>query len=176
MKCLLAAITLSVLLIPATMTGQEGGLTTQWDIRETLKSLNTQTGRLLALLEQVDPAAWTEKGASESYVEQWKGLTAEISYLQRSADELSAKPDRMTKTLEAFLRLQAVEQMMGSFVEGIHRYHNPAVADLLTDVMNESAENRHGLQNYLVELVAQKEVELKSADQEAQRCRAELIK
>ena len=83
MKCFLAVIALSVLLLPATLTGQEGGLTTQWNIRETLKSLNAQTGRLLALLEQVDPAAWTDKGASESYVDQWKGLTADIGYLQR---------------------------------------------------------------------------------------------
>ena len=167
---------LCLLVFPLALTAQEGGLTPQWSIRETLESLNTQTSRLEPLLEQVDPAAWSSKGAPEAYVDQWKALRAEISYLKRSVNELSAKPDTMTKTLEAFLRLRAVEDMMQSFLEGIHRYHNPAVADLLSGIMNESAGNRGQLQNYLVELVAQKEVELKIADREAQRCRKELIR
>ncbi|MCP5118420.1 MAG: hypothetical protein GY953_47015, partial [bacterium] len=137
-----AARALTLLAIPFLLTAQEGGLTAPWDIRETLASLNSQTGRLKPLLEQVNPAEWSNNGAPEAYVAQWKALTAEIGYLQRAVNELSAKPDRMTKTLEAFLRLRAVEDMMQSFVEGIHRYHNPAVADLLSDVMNESADNR----------------------------------
>ncbi len=171
-----AARALTLLAIPFLLTAQEGGLTAPWDIRETLASLNSQAGSLEPLLEKVNPAEWANKSAPEGYIDQWKALTAEIGYLRRTISELSAKPDRMTKTLEAFLRLRAIEDMMHSFVDGIHEYHNPAVADLLSDVMNESADNRQRLQEYLTELVTDKEVELRIADQEAQRCRAELIK
>ena len=167
---------LLLLSIPLLLTAQEGGLTPQWDIRDAMASLNTQTSQLEPLLEQVNPAEWSAKGAPEAYLDQWKTLRAEIGYLQRSIKELSDRPDQMTKTLEAFLRLRAVEEMMQSFVEGIHRYHNPAVADLLSGIMNESADNRGRLQEYLVELVAQKEVELRIANREAQRCRKELIR
>jgi hypothetical protein len=50
------------------------------------------------------------------------------------------------------------------------------VADLLSGTMNENSANAMNLRNYLVDLAATKEAELKIADEEAQRCRSSMIK
>ena len=38
----------------------------------------------------------------------------------------------LRKSVESFLRMLSVEEMMDSFLDGVRRYHNPAIADLLT--------------------------------------------
>jgi len=66
--------------------------------------------------------------------------------------------------------------MMVSFIEGVRRHQNPAVANLLEEIMNENSDNSQKLRDYLVELATLKETEFKVADQEAQRCRSELVR
>ncbi len=140
-----------------------------------LRSLKSGSERYQPILEEVKPQEWMAKGAPEAYVKQLKALRDEIGYLQQTADELSKKPDRTTKALEAYLRLQSVNSMMDSIVEGVRRYQNPAVADLLEGIMNENGDIAQQLRDYLVELVASKENECRIANEEAQRCRATLI-
>lgn len=159
---------------PVPALAQSEGLPPVWDIREMLASLNESTERVKPLLEKIDPREWIAKGAPEAYVTQLESLRNEIGYVERAANELSQRPDRISKTLEVFLRLQAVEGMMASITEAVRRYQNPAVADLLQGVMDETSAQRQRLREYLVELVALKETEWKIADEEAQRCRAEL--
>jgi len=72
--------------------------------------------------------------------------------------------------------LTAQEAMAESMVDAVRRYQNPAVADLIQDLINENAKYTQQLRDYLVELVAAKEAECKIANQEAQRCRSELIR
>ena len=175
MKSAFLVLPLLALLTPSFCAAQPAGVPPEWDVRETLSALTAQTKRLQPILEQVNPREWLDKGAPEAYVDQWTALRNEIGYLERTAGEMSGQPDRITLTLEAFLRLQSVEEMMQSMMEGVRRYQNPALADLLQGVMNENADNSQKLRQYLVELVAMKEAEFKIADQEAQRCRAELI-
>ena len=162
-------------LVPAFCAAQPGGVSPEWDIRETLAALTAETKRLEPALEQVNPRQWLAKGAPEAYIDQWKAVRNEIGYLQRTAGEMSKRPDRITLALETFLRLQSVEAMMQSLMEGVRRYQNPALADLLQSFMNENAGNGQKLRDYLVELVASKEAEFEIVDREAQRCRAELI-
>ena len=72
--------------------------------------------------------------------------------------------------------MQTVDSMMQSVIAGVRRYQNPAVADLLQGAMNEMMPYHQALQGYLVQLVGVKETELRIADEEAQRCRSELIR
>lgn len=155
---------------------QSKGLPPQWDLKQTLTSLTQRTNRLLPILAQVKPGEWIAKGAPKAYGEQLTELRNQIGYLARSANELIKQPERVSKALETFLRLQSVEAMMNSMIEGIRRYQNPAVADLLQGIMNENGDLGQRLQDYLVDLVATKETEYKIVDEEAQRCRSELIR
>jgi hypothetical protein len=68
-----------------------------------------------------------------------------------------------------------MESTLGSLVEGIRKYQNPALADLTQSVMAENSNNLDRLRHYLQDLAAQKEQEFQIADREAQRCRSVLL-
>ena len=76
---------------------------------------------------------------------------------------------------ETYLRMQAMESTLGSLIEGIRKYQNPALADLAQSVMTENSTNRDRLSQYLRDLAAQKEKEFQVADREAQRCRGMIL-
>lgn len=153
----------------------EQGVAPEWEIRAALQDLKQQTERLVPLLEQVDPAAWSDRSAPAEYAAQWKALTNEVGYLGLTVTQLSAEPENLAKSIEAFLRLLSVEEMMSSFLDGVRRYHNPAIADLLVGILNESGNSRSGFRTYLLELASLKEAELKISNQELQRCRSEML-
>ena len=166
---------LLICLLPQFCAAQTGGVPPEWDIRETLTSLTAEAQRAQSILEQVSPKQWLAKGAPEAYIKQHEAIRNEIGYLDQTATKLSRQPDRITLALEVFLRLQSMEEMMQSLMEGIRRYQNPALADLLQSTVNENSNNVQKLRDYLVALVAIKETEFEIADREAQRCRAEQI-
>lgn len=152
------------------------GLAGPPELRQTLGALVAHVNRLKPILDQVKPQDWLAQGAPSTYVEQWKSVQAEAGFVVRNADELSRDPERMTKTLELYLRLESIETMVDSLAGGIRRYQNPAVADLLEGMLAESNPYSGKLRNYLMELTATKEAELGVMDAEAQRCRSMLIK
>jgi hypothetical protein len=155
---------------------QPAELTPAWSIRESLEALVKQTERLNPILDEVKPEGWIEKGAPDAYVSQITEVRDQIRYVRQNAEELSRRPDSMTGTLGVFLRLIALDSMLDSLSDGIRRYQNPALADLLLSVVSDNSANRARLRDYLVELAATKETELKIADEEAQRCRAQSIR
>jgi hypothetical protein len=69
----------------------------------------------------------------------------------------------------------AMESTFGSVIEGIRKYQNPALAELVQAVMGENSVNRDRLRQYIQDLAEQKEQEFKVVDQEAQRCRDTLL-
>ncbi len=158
------------------LPAQNTGLTPAWSARESIASLSAQTQRLSPVLSGLRVAEWIEKGAPDAYRAQMKSAQDEIGYLARTLEALARQPDRMTLTLEAYLRLQAIEAMVHSLGEGARRYQNPALADALQGVLSESATGRDRLRQYLVELTSAKEEELRIADAEAQRCRGNLLR
>lgn len=155
---------------------QAAELTPAWNISESLLELVSQSQRLSPVLDELRPEEWVSKGAPEGYVDQAKSARNQIAYLKQTAEQLSRRPQSMTGTLEVFLRLMALESMLDSLSQGVRRYQNPALADLLQGVISENSANRGRLREYLVELVATKETELRIADAEAQRCRGMLIR
>lgn len=155
---------------------QTGGLPPEWEVRRSVGDLAAGIERLKPILEQARPQEWTAQGAPEAYIAQWKTVRTEIEYLGRSTQILRAEPDRLTAALDAFLRLQRLEALLASLGDGIRRYQNAALADLLHSVFSEGAPQREGLRQYLVDLAETKERQFKVADQEAQRCRDFLVR
>jgi len=154
---------------------QPGGVNSEWDVQKLLDSLKLQAQHLQPIIVQVKPESWVANGAPQTYVTQWKTAQAEIQYLIASADALAKQPERLTLALDTFFRMQAMESTLGSVTEGIRKYQNPALADLVRAVVGENSTNREKLRQYITDLAAQKEQEFTIADREAQRCRETLM-
>ncbi len=152
------------------------GLPPEWEIRKQIEALAESLTRLKPVLAQVRAEEWPGRGAPDTYIEQLKTLRTELGYLERSAEILRARPDRLTAVLDTFLRLDRFQLLLASLEEGVRRYQNPALADLLRSVYAEGAPSRESLRQYLLDLAQAKEQELEIADREAQRCRDVLIR
>src|SRR5579864_4151083 len=110
-------------------TAAPAGVSSEWDVRKLLDSLELQAQHLQPIVDQVKPETWVSKGAPEAYVAQWNSAQAELRYLLSSATALSKDPEKLTLALDTYFRMQAVESMLGSLIEGIRKYQNPALAD-----------------------------------------------
>lgn len=154
--------------------GGPASVAAPWDVTQTVLALANQTAHLKPLLDQVTPREWLNKGAPEAYVAQWQSAQRELSDVERIAQSLERQPDRLTLALDTYFRLQALETRLDSLVEGVRRYQNPAVGDMLMGALGESASNRDKLRDYISDLANQKEQEFTVVDREAQRCRTNL--
>jgi hypothetical protein len=150
---------------------QQSGFVPEWEIRKTVAAIAAQCQRLQPLLDQVNPKDWVAKGAPEAYVTQWNSTRTNLEHMRVSAENLTREPERLTFALDTFFRLGAFESMLGSLAEGVRKYQNPAIADLLHGVMSENSANREKLRAYMLELAEAKEQEFRVVNQEAQRCR-----
>lgn len=175
MKPLFCAILFSVLAW-CQAPQPSGGVESEWDLRKLLDSLAGGTARVKPIVDQSDPRKWSDAEAGRAYDTQWKTALNELGYLATSAAALSKQPERLTLAFEAYFRLQAVEITLSSFMDGMRRYGNPAVADLLQAAIRENGVNRDRLRQYVIELSQNKEQEYQVMDKEAQRCRAILNK
>jgi len=154
----------------------DGGLPSEWDARKLIDALSAQAQHLKPIIDQVQPAAWVSKGASQSYVAQWSTAEAQLKYLISSSDAFSRDPERLPIGLDMYFRMEAVESRLGSLTEGVRKYQNPALAQIMQSVIAENSTNRDRLRQYLTDLATQKEEEFQVADREAQRCRAALLR
>lgn len=170
----LACAFAAILLLPACRA--QSGLPPEWEVRKQIDALAGSLSRLKPVLEQVRAEDWPGRGAPEAYVAQAKTLRTELGYLERSAEILRERPDRLTAVLDTFFRLERFQMLLASLEQGVRRYQNPALADLLGSVFAEGAPSREQLRQYLIDLAQAKEHELEIADREAQRCRDLLIR
>jgi hypothetical protein len=153
-----------------------GGVASEWDVRKLLDSLELQAQHVKPIIDQVRPESWVAKGAPRAYVTQWTTAQAELKYLLSSSEALSKQPERLTFALDTYFRMQALESTLSSVTEGIRKYQNPALADLMQSVVAENSSNADKLRQYVQDLATQKEEEFQIADREAQRCRETLLK
>jgi hypothetical protein len=172
---LLASVLLTSTLALAQTSGPRGGVSSEWDVRKLLEGLDLQTQHLKPIIERIKPETWVASGAPEAYVVQWKTGQAELRYLLSSSEALARQPDRLTLALDTYFRMMAMESTFGSVIDGIRKYQNPALADLVQAVMAENSTNRDRLRQYIQDLAEQKEQEFKVVDHEAQRCRDTLL-
>lgn len=152
----------------------EQGVTAEWDVKALLDSLSKQAERLKPILDQLNPQEWVAKGAPQGYVTQLKSAKDELGYLVGSAQHLTKQPERLTLALETYFRMQALDSTLNSLAEGVRKYRNPAVADLMKGLMTENSNNREKLRLYIVDLANTQEQQFKVVDEEAQRCRGML--
>lgn len=167
---------LCVILLAGFAQAQNPGVTADWDVSPTMDALATQAKRLKPILDQLTPQEWVKKGASDTYVQQWKHAEDELGYLVSSAAATAKEPERLTLALDTYFRLQSLEARLNSLADGVRNYQNPAVGDLLLGVLAENSANRDKLRQYITDLAATKEQEFQIVDKEAQRCRGQLTR
>jgi uncharacterized membrane protein YccC len=161
---------------PLCAVAQQAGVPTDWDVQKLVIAIAEQSARIQPLVEQVRPKEWVAKGASDTYVQQWDSAHAQAQTVKLSADNLVREPERLSAALDTYFRLQNLEVVLTSLIDGVRKYQNPALADLLRSVLSENNASRQQLRQYLVDLAAIKEQEFKVMDEEAQRCRESISK
>jgi len=159
----------------AAQPSDQKGVTSEWEIRQLIEALSQQAQHLKPVIDQVQPGTWQSQGASQTYVAQWNTAQTQLRYLLDSTEALSRQPERLSQGLDAYFRMQAMESALGSLIEGVRKYQNPALASIMQSVVAENSTNRDRLRQYLQDLATQKEQEFEVADREAQRCRAALL-
>jgi hypothetical protein len=152
-------------------TAQSQGVPEVWDTRTMARNLQSLPQRLKPVLDQIHPENWVSQGAPHEYVTQLENTQAELRYFQQSSDAFIKEPERLPLALDTYFRMQSLDTMLGSLIQGIRRYQNPAVGDLVQGIISENSGNRDRLRDYIRELATEKEQEFKIADREAQRCR-----
>ena len=163
------------LLCAAMTRGQaQTSVTAPWDSATRIGELSAQAARLKPLLEQLTPQQWIAQGAPQAYLTQWQDARKELEYLTAAAAIFAKQPERLTAALDTLFRMQALEWRLESLVEGVRKYQNPAVGDLLLGVLRSNSANGDGLRAYITDLAAQKDQEYRIMEQEAQRCRVEI--
>ncbi len=151
---------------------QPVGLETDWEMAAVLQEIAAHAARLTPELDRIDARSWIDKGASETYDQQLQAAREQTRALGTGAAALTKNPERLSGELEIFLRMQAIDSMLGSVEEGSRKYGDPAAAQSLMRLHFESGPGRDRLQRYIVNLAVQREQEFQAMDREAQRCRA----
>ncbi len=159
------------IIVVAVCGAQSEGLPPVWEARKTVQDVLDKLTPLGPLLERLDASVWVERGAPAVYRDQLKSAQDQFGYVIGTAKRLLQQPDSLSVALETGLRTQSLEFAVLSVAEVVRRYQNPAIAELITSQLGESAAQREKLQRYIFALAAAKEQELAVADREAQRCR-----
>jgi hypothetical protein len=152
--------------------GQTGGLAPEWEVRNDLATLATHVEALKPILAKVTPQKW--EGAPAAYAGQGKRIEAELEYLLTTGKALADRPDKLTVALTTYFRMQSLEVMIRSYAEGIRKYQNPALAELLLGGVSTASTDREKLHQYIMDLAADKEAQFRVIDEEALRCRCQL--
>lgn len=142
------------------------------DVSQTIAAFSAQAQRLKPILDELTPPEWVKNGAPQAYVAQWQDARQELGVLSNTLQAMTQAPERMPLALDAYFRWQEIESRLNSITDGVRKYQNPAVGDLLAGVIAENASNRDKLRQYITDLAAQKEQEFAVVDKEAQRCRS----
>jgi hypothetical protein len=143
-----------------------------WDMSGLIGELGAHAASLLPALDKVDTQAWIAKGASETYTEQLQTAKDQAKAMSDAAKELARNPEKLSACLELFFRMQSVEQMIGSLVEGVRKYQDEALAGELAALVARNGRNRNRFQAYIVDLATEREQQCAVMDREAQRCRS----
>src|SRR5579883_2894924 len=119
------------------------------------------------------PAALPAQGVSADWdvSKSVAALSAQAARLKPILDQLTPQEWVAKGAPQTYVRLQSLENRLHSLADGVRKYQNPAVGDLLLGVLAENSSNRDNLRQYITDLAAQKEQEFQIVDKEAQRCR-----
>ncbi len=168
--CALIAVAL-----PVCVHAQQG-VEPEWEIRPVLKEIAAHAQRMVPVLELIDAEKMAKNGAPDTYITQLNESKVQAKAVATEAASLAASPEKLSADLATLFRMQSLEKTLFSIEEGIRKYWNPAVADLLNSQMAENIANRDRFQRYILDLASAHEQECAVMDKEAQRCRGMLAK
>jgi hypothetical protein len=151
---------------------QPAGLESDWEIAAVLQQISAHATRVLPLLDRADAQQWAAKGAPDAYAAQLQSSKDQARILADTAKALAGNPETLSAELQVLLREQGLETLLGSVAEAMRKYQNPAAAQELIALTAESGADRDRLEQYVVNLAAEREREYQVMDREAQRCRA----
>lgn len=152
------------------------GVAPDWELKPKVLQIAEDVLPLKPLLEQIDPSKWTVPGGPEGYIQQLKSSLAAIDHMQEASQRLAATPAKLTLALDALLRMEHLVSQTQSLCEGLRRYQNPAVAEVVESVLVKPMQQRDWLRTHVTELAATREKELELAEKEAQRCREQTLR
>lgn len=150
------------------------GVIPRWEVLEMAKNLERHTAEVEKLLLQVRPKEWIRDGAPQAYVTQHETVQTEVAHLKLSSQDLARHPEKLSRVVDTFLWLDRISSMLHSIAEGVRRYQNAAVADLLVSAAGRNQGEQDKLKEYMRQLAIQSEAEMEIAHTEAQRCREQL--
>ena len=171
MKTILALLLIS---LAAPAQAPAPSVAAPWDIAKVIADFSAAATRVKPVLDQLTPEEWVRKGAPATYVAQWQSARQEMDYVTSSAQAFGREPEKLSRALDAYFRWEAFQSRLNTLVDGVRKYQNPAVGDLLVSVLSENASNHDQLRQYITDLASQKEEESAVLNQEAQRCRGVL--
>ncbi len=155
----------------------ESGLQNPWDVRKTLTDLLNENEQLQPLLAKLNPQQWyDQKGAPSTYMIQWQTAQQQLNDVKYATTQLQQKTEGLSLALDLYFRLEALEASTRSLSEGAQKYADRSSADKLSALIARNFNSRERLRDYVRDLTTSTEQNFKIADQEAQRCRAEMSK
>jgi hypothetical protein len=131
-------------------------------------------GQAEQILSGIKPEEWPQAGAA-AYSAQRETLVSELGYLRNSARAMAAAPERLPVVVDTFLWIDRTNSMMASMTDGVRRYQNSAVADLLESARTQNSGAAEKLKEYMRQLAVSVDAKMQIAHEEAQRCRTELV-
>jgi hypothetical protein len=152
-------------------TAPPQGLVAPWDVKRMLANLNSEIEKLKPLLDRMHPQQWIDNGAPPTYVSQYQDTQDRVRDAVRASQALAARTDSLSLAIDAYFRMEALENVARSLEQGIRKYGEPRMADELAALISRDFTNRQKLREYLTDLSVEREQEFKIADEEAQRCR-----
>ncbi|HYI93376.1 MAG TPA: hypothetical protein VEX68_07515 [Bryobacteraceae bacterium] len=155
---------------------QADGIAAAWDVKNKMVAMAADVGRIEDLLRRVRPAEWIAKGAPDAYLRQLESSQTSMQLLIEATEKLAKDPERLSVALDALFRMDNMDLFLQSLQQGVRRYQGPSLADDIVRFMGDNARHRDMLRQHSVELAATREVELKTINTEAQRCRMELAR
>jgi hypothetical protein len=154
---------------------QPAGLESDWEIAAVLQQISAHAMRMLPLLDRADAAQWAAKGAPEAYAAQLQSGKDQAQALAAGAKAVAANPEALSAELQVLFREQGLETLLVSVAEAVRKYQNASTAQDLIAAAAESGADRDRLEQYVVNLAAERDKEYQVMDREAQRCGAQVL-
>ena len=137
-------------------------------------AISNHAARIEPMLQQLKPDDWVAKGAPDTYVTQFNSAIEQIHAIRSDMSALAQHPEQMTECMKALFRVQSSHRALISLMEGLRRWQNPALAELIESVAAEDQTDLDHLEQYVLQLANEKDRQYVVVDSEAQRCRATL--
>lgn len=176
MACMNRVAIIVLLLSVAVFPSAAQELLPRWEAIEMAKGVDLHANEMKALIEQVRPKEWIQDGAPQAFVTQHEELLRDMDSLSLSAQDMMRNPEGLISVVDTFLWVDRMGSMISSLEQGVRKYQNAAVAELLVAAQDRNTSESGKLKGYLRQLAVAHEAELEIADSEAQRCRAELAR